>query len=73
MKVSFCGFNDHKDEVLKLLKENYPEIETSINRCIYSCGDCANSPIARINGELLVGKDSEDLIAQILQFRDKNN
>jgi uncharacterized protein YuzB (UPF0349 family) len=71
MKVSFCGFNEQKDEVLNFLKLNHPEIETSINRCIYSCGDCSNKPIARINGELLVGKNSQDLINQILSINKK--
>jgi uncharacterized protein YuzB (UPF0349 family) len=71
MKISFCGFNEQKDEVLDFLKKNHPELETSINRCIYSCGHCASKPIARINGELLVGENSQDLINQILQFQNK--
>lgn len=69
MKISFCSFNEQKGEVIKLLKDNHPEFETSVNRCIYSCGACSSKPIVRINGELLVGESTEDLIRQILEFR----
>ncbi|MCM0648371.1 YuzB family protein [Clostridium swellfunianum] len=68
MKISFCDFNEYKDEVIKIIKKNYPEFETSVNRCIYSCGDCARKPIARINGELLVGENTNDLVQKIIEY-----
>jgi uncharacterized protein YuzB (UPF0349 family) len=71
MKVSFCSFNNQKDEAIKLLKNQYPDFETSVNRCIYSCGECANKAIARINGELLVGEDSKDLVRKIIEYAAK--
>lgn len=73
MKISFCSFNEQKEEVMNFLKANYPELELSITKCIYCCGECANKPIARINGELLVASNAKDLIDQILRFNKINN
>ncbi|ERI89976.1 hypothetical protein HMPREF1982_04243 [Clostridiales bacterium oral taxon 876 str. F0540] len=61
-------YNDQKEEVIKTLNELYPDFETSVAKCIYCCGDCAEKPIARIKGKLFTGSNCEDLIAQILSY-----
>jgi uncharacterized protein YuzB (UPF0349 family) len=61
-------YNEQKDDVISILNQQYPEFETSVAKCIYCCGECAKKPIARIKGNLFIGNNSEDLIAQILDF-----
>lgn len=68
MKISFCMYNEQKSDVIAILNQQYPEFETSVAKCIYCCGECANKPIARIKGKLFVGNNCEDLISQILEF-----
>lgn len=69
MKISFCEYNENKDEVITILKEKYPQFESSVTRCIFSCGECSEKLIVRINGELLSGECAEDLIEKILDFQ----
>lgn len=66
LKVTFCQYNDQSKEVIDVLKEKYTQYQVSITRCIYCCGECSEKPIARINGALLIGNTSKDLINKIL-------
>lgn len=65
MKITFCIYNEQWDAVIPILKNKYPEIEISITRCIYCCGECTDKPIARINGQLFVADTPEELISDI--------
>lgn len=40
--------------------------------CLGYCGKCAASPFALVNGEVVIGKDPEDLVENVYQFLDEN-
>lgn len=68
MKITFCIYNESRNQVIHILRNRYPELEISITSCIYCCGECSDKPIARIKGELLVADTPEELITEIIGF-----
>lgn len=68
MKITFCIYNEQRNQVIPIIRNKYPHLEISITRCIYCCGECSDKPIARINGELLVADNPENLITEIIKF-----
>lgn len=72
MKISFCEKNKGKKKVINKLNEKYPKVETSIKKCLGKCGDCSESPIAKIKDKVIVGKDTDDLYAKIVKIIEKD-
>lgn len=68
MKITFCQYNEQSFELIRLLREDYPEFEVSITRCIFCCGECSELPIARIKGNLFIGNDCKDLLNKIQTY-----
>lgn len=71
MKVSFCENNRGKTKVIKKLKEEYPDIEICIKKCIGKCHACSETPIAKINHKVIVGKDREDIYSKLVEKIDE--
>jgi uncharacterized protein YuzB (UPF0349 family) len=69
MKITFCQYNKKGEDVINLLKKSFPEHEAAVTRCIYSCGDCADKFIARIDGTLLTGETAVELAEKISTFK----
>ena len=65
MKVSFCENNKGKTKIIKKLKEQYPDIEICIKKCIGKCHDCSEASIAKINHKVIVAKDREDIYEKL--------
>lgn len=64
-KVQFCENNfSHGTEELvdKLKKEN---IDVEVESCLGYCGECAVSPIALVDDELIVADSPEELYESI--------
>ena len=71
LKIKFCENNKGKTKVINKLKEKYPDIEISVKKCIGECHECSESPIAKVDHKVLVGKDKEDLYKKIVKIIDK--
>ena len=67
MKVSFCENNKGKTKIIKKLKEEYPDIEICIKKCIGKCHACSEASIAKINHKVIVGKDREDIYEKLVE------
>jgi uncharacterized protein YuzB (UPF0349 family) len=67
LKVSFCENNKGKTKVIKKLKEEYPDIEICIKKCIGKCHACSEASIAKINHKVVVGKDREELHHKLIK------
>lgn len=61
MKISFCEQNVAVTEVREKINKNYPDVQTTINKCIGECGKCNWDYIARINGKLVFSESSDEL------------
>ena len=66
MKVKLCKQNQWNDTVITMITETHPNIKISTKKCIDKCHKCKAHPIAMVDKELLVGKDSKDLYNMIL-------
>lgn len=68
MKVSFCEHNKASEEVMGFLNEKYPQIETSLNKCIGECGACGWEYIARVDGKYIECKTKDEMVEAIMKM-----
>lgn len=72
MNIKFCENNKGKTKVINKLKEKYPDIEVSVKKCIGQCHECSDSPIAKVNHKIIIGKDKDDLYDKLVKIIEKN-
>lgn len=65
MKVRFCDNNKGKGKVLRRLREEQPDIDAKVKKCLGICGPCAEQPVALVGGRKVKGKDGDDLYRRI--------
>ncbi len=65
MKVRFCDHNKGKGKVLRRLREEHPDIDAKVKKCLGICGACAEQPVALVDGKKVKGKDGDDLYRRI--------
>lgn len=68
MKISFCNYNEAVEKLYDRLKENYPELELTRNKCIGACDKCGCEPMVRVDGTLVTDKDCEVLYNKIINM-----
>jgi len=61
MKVKLCKKNEWTDAITTMITESQPKINISAKKCLGKCHKCKDHPIAKIDKEILVGKDVKDL------------
>lgn len=70
MKVRLCDKNKGKSKVARRLKEEQPDLDVKVKKCIDICGDCAKAGIARVDGKKVVAKDGDELVEKIIRNMD---
>jgi len=70
MKVRLCDRNKGKTKVAKRLKEEQPDLDVKVKKCIDICGDCSKAGIARVDGKKVVARDGDDLTEKIIRILD---
>ncbi len=68
MKVRFCNNNKGKGGVIRQLAEEWSELDLKIKKCLGECRQCAKVPFARVNGELVIGRDGDELLQKIVSL-----
>lgn len=71
MKVRLCDRNKGKSKVAKRLKEELPDLDVKVKKCIDICGDCSKAGIARVDGKKVVAKDDDALVEKIIRKMDE--
>ncbi|MCB2294551.1 DUF1450 domain-containing protein [Clostridium algoriphilum] len=66
MKVKLCKKNKWTDAIATMITETHPDINISTKKCIGKCHKCKEPPIAKVDKEILVGKDKKDLYDMII-------
>ena len=66
MRISFCKHNENMEKVKSKIESNYPAIDTTINKCIGVCEECAYKIIARVDGALVEGDTPEELYNKLI-------
>ena len=61
MKVRFCDNNKGKGKVLRRLRDEHPDIDAAVKKCLGMCGACTEQPVALVGGKKVKGKDGDDL------------
>jgi len=61
MKVKLCKKNEWTDAITTMITESHPKINISTKKCLGKCRKCKDQPIAKVDKEILVGKDVKDL------------
>ncbi|WP_010294114.1 DUF1450 domain-containing protein [Clostridium senegalense] len=64
-RISFCTCNADFEYVKERIDKEFPEHETTINKCIGACDKCSWDFIARVDGELIVSESKESLYENI--------
>lgn len=66
-EVKFCenNFSFGTEETMKKLKENFGDIDVSVEPCLGYCGDCAVGPYALVNDELIQADTADELFEKI--------
>jgi len=64
--IEFCASNMHNgtNKVLKALEAD-PSVDVIEYGCLGNCGECYSNPYALVNGEIISGDTSEQLMERI--------
>lgn len=68
MKIRFCENNDGSGAVFKRLRAEYPELDLKRKKCVKKCGICSSSLFAKIDGNTVSGRNSEELYRLIVEL-----
>ncbi|GGE06902.1 UPF0349 protein [Marinithermofilum abyssi] len=70
--VEFC-LNRLTPDVIKIKEEleQDPELDVLETSCLGNCEICAQTPYAMVNGEVVTGKDGEELLRNIRRAIEK--
>lgn len=71
--IEFCATNlaSGTQKAFETLEKD-PDLDVIEYGCLSFCGKCAASPFALVNGEVVIGKTSEDLVKRIYAFIEEN-
>ncbi|MCD8500458.1 MAG: YuzB family protein [Bacillaceae bacterium] len=71
--IEFCASNlaDGAQKAYETLEKDL-NLDVVDYGCLSLCGKCARSPFALVNGELVIGEDSNDLVKKVYKFLDDN-
>lgn len=72
MKVRFCENSKGRKKIANRLEEKFPDLDMKVKKCIGKCGACAEAAVAKVDGKILVGTDSEDLYVKIVKRLEEN-
>lgn len=71
--IEFCVSNlANGSQRAREILERDPNFDIIEYGCLGYCGKCTTSLFALVNGEVVYGKDPEDLVENIYQFLDDN-
>lgn len=66
--VDVCSANPITSiDIEAMLEKEFPEVAVLMNDCLSSCGLCAVSPFARVNGRIIHGKTVDACLDNIRQ------
>lgn len=70
-EIKFCenNFSHGTEEIMNKLKEEFSDIEVSVEPCLGYCGDCAEGPFALVDDELITEGTAEELYKKIKDMR----
>lgn len=68
MKIRFCENNDGSGAVFKRLRAQYPELDLKRKKCVKKCGICSSSLFAKVDGNPVSGRDSEELYRKLVEL-----
>jgi uncharacterized protein YuzB (UPF0349 family) len=66
VKVRFCDRNEGKGKVLRRLREERPDVDAGVEKCLGMCGPCSEQPVALVGDRKVKGKDGDDLYRRIV-------
>jgi uncharacterized protein YuzB (UPF0349 family) len=71
--IEFCISNlaSGTQQALEVLEKD-PNLDIIEYGCLSYCGKCATSPYALVNGEVVTGTTSEELVEKIYQYLEEN-
>ncbi|WNF36351.1 YuzB family protein [Bacillaceae bacterium IKA-2] len=71
--IEFCATNlaSGTQKALETLEKD-PDLDVIEYGCLSFCGKCAASPFALVNGEVVIGETSDDLVKKIYAFIERN-
>ncbi|WP_100405305.1 YuzB family protein [Bacillus solitudinis] len=71
--IEFCLSNlaSGTQKVMEELEKD-PNLDIIEYGCLGSCGTCARTPFALVNGEYVSGDTNEDLLENIHEFLEEN-
>ena len=67
MKIRFCEHNKGKGKVFRCLREEFPDLNIKIKKCVKQCGACREMPMATVDKKKVVAKDGDELYRKILE------
>ena len=70
MEIKFCenNFSNGTEEVVDKLKQNYKNIDINVESCLGYCGECASSPYALVDDELILADSPDKLYNDIVKL-----
>ncbi|MFE8696690.1 YuzB family protein [Cytobacillus sp. FJAT-53684] len=71
--IEFCFSNlaSGSQKALEILEKDY-DLDVIEYGCLGYCGKCASTLFALVNGEVVTGETSEELVKNIYQFIEDN-
>lgn len=71
--IEFCIRNlANGSQIARERLESNPNLDVIEYGCLGYCGKCASSLFALVNGEVVVGNTSDELVKNIYQFIEEN-
>ena len=67
MKIRFCENNEGSGVVFKRLRTEYPGLDLKRKKCVKKCGLCSSAIFAKVDGDAVSGRNSDDLYQQIVE------
>lgn len=71
--IEFCATNlaSGTQKALEILEKD-PDLDIVEYGCLSFCGKCSASQFALVNGEVVTGETTEELVKKIYAFIDEN-
>jgi len=69
-KIEFCenNFGYGTEEVIERIENELDNAKTEVHSCIGFCDDCAASPFALIDGQIIQADTPDDLFEEIKAY-----
>ncbi|KNF09191.1 hypothetical protein CLPU_4c02370 [Gottschalkia purinilytica] len=68
--IKFCenNFQYETDKIVKILEDDFSDVEVEVSSCLGYCGDCATSPFALIDDVFVNTDTQEELLEEIKSY-----